>query len=114
MYAVSTLGFPYLDEVSQPIRFWATKYKTRFGDDPSTYSTGAYVATDLLIRAAQKAGPNLSTDAFIKAMESMGTIPTDIFGSPEFSFTPTKRLGASVSRLSQIQDGRWKVVTAYR
>jgi len=114
MYAVSTLSFPYLDEVSQPIRFWATKYKTKFNDDPSTYSTGAYVATDLLIRAAQKAGPNLTTDSFIKAMEGMGTIPTDIFGSPEFSFTPTKRLGASVSRLSQIQDGRWKVVTAYR
>ena len=29
------------------------------------------------------------------------------------SFTPTKRLGSDLSRLSQIQDGRWKVVSDY-
>jgi branched-chain amino acid transport system substrate-binding protein len=114
MYAICTVGFPYLDEASQPIRFWANKYKTKFGDDPSTYSIGGYEATDLLIRAAQKAGPNLSTDAFIKAMETMGTVPSDIFGSPEWKFSATQRLGSVLSRLSQIQDGRWKVVSAYR
>ena len=69
---------------------------------------------DLFIRAAQKAGPNLSTDSFVKAMETMGTVPADVFGSPEFSWTPTKRLGSALSRLSQIQDGRWKVVSEYR
>ncbi len=41
------------------------------------------------------------------------TIPPDIFGSPEMSFGPAKRLGSNVSRLSQIQDGRWRVVEDY-
>jgi branched-chain amino acid transport system substrate-binding protein len=114
MYAVSTVSYPYLDEASQPIRFWANKYKTKFGDDPSTYSVAGYVTIDLFIRAAQKAGPNLTTDSFVKAMETMGTVPPDIFGSPEFTFTATNRLGSSLSRLSQIQDGRWKTVSGYR
>ena len=113
-YAVSTVSFPYLDEASQPIRFWANKYKTKFGDDPSTYSVAGYVTIDLFARAAQKAGPNLTTDSFVKAMETMGTVPPDVFGSPEFSWTPTKRLGSTLSRLSQIQNGRWKVVSDYR
>jgi branched-chain amino acid transport system substrate-binding protein len=114
LYAVMTIPFPYLDEASQPIRFWANKYKTRFGDDPSTYSAGGYQAIDLFIRAAQKAGPNITTDSFIKAVESLGTIEPDFFGSPAFSFTAQKRLGSAQSRLSQIQDGRWKVVGNYR
>ena len=40
-------------------------------------------------------------------------IPSDMFGSPPLKFTPTKRLGSDASRLSQIQDGRWKVVADY-
>jgi branched-chain amino acid transport system substrate-binding protein len=114
LYAVMTIPFPYLDEASQPIRFWANKYKTRFGDDPSTYSAGGYQAIDLFIRAAQKAGPNLTTDSFIKAVEGLGTIEPDFLGSPPMRFSPTQRLGSTQSRLAQIQDGRWKTVSNYR
>ena len=41
------------------------------------------------------------------------TFETDMFGSAPASFTPTKRLGSDLSRLSQMQDGRWKVVSDY-
>ena len=112
MYATMTVQNPYTDEASQPIRFWANKYKTKFNEDPTVFSAYGYTIIDLFIRGAQKAGPNLSTDSFIKAMDSM-TVPPDIFGSPELSFTATKRLGNDESRLSQLQDGRWKVVSGY-
>src|SRR5450830_959095 len=112
LYAMMTVQNPYTDEASQPIRFWANKYKTKFNEDPSIFSVYDYNAVDAFIRAAQKAGPNLSTDSFIKAMDSM-VIPPDIFGSPEASFGPQKRLGNNLSRISQIQDGRWKVVSDY-
>lgn len=112
LYATMTVQNPYLDEASQPIRFWANKYKTKFNEDPTVFSIYGYNAVDAFIRGAAKAGPNLSTDSFIKAMDSM-TLPTDIFGSPEMTFTATKRLGSDKSRLSQIQDGRWKVVLNY-
>ena len=113
-YAVSTNFFPYLDLDNQPLRFWANKYKTKFNDDPSTYATGTYAVMDIFLKAALKAGPNLSTDSFVKAMETMGEVPADMFGTPPLSFTPTKRLGSTLSRLSQIQDGRWKVVSDLR
>jgi branched-chain amino acid transport system substrate-binding protein len=113
-YAVSTVYFPYLDVEQKDLRFWAAKYKTRFGEDPSTYSTGGYATIDMFIRAAQKAGPNLNADSFNKAMESLGEIPADMFGNPPMSFTSTQRLGSTKSRLSQIQDGRWKVVSDLR
>ncbi len=112
LYATMTVQHPYLDEAAQPIRFWATKYKTKFNEDPTVFSVYGYDIIDVFIRAAQKAGPNLTVDSFIKAMDSM-TVPPDIFGSAEQTFTATKRLGSDQSRLSQIVDGRWKVVSEY-
>ena len=45
-------------------------------------------------------------------MERM-TFPRDMFGTAELTFSPDKHLGNQFSRLSQIQDGRWKVVSDY-
>ena len=112
LYATHTVQHPYLDEVSQPMRFWANKYKTKFTDDPTVFSVYGYLIIDAFIKAAQKAGPNLTTDTFIKAMDST-TMEPDIFGSPVMTFTATKRLGSDVSRMSQITDGKWKVVSDY-
>ena len=42
------------------------------------------------------------------------TFEPDMFGSARRAASPpTKRLGNDQSRLSQIQDGRWKVVSDY-
>ncbi|MBY0408826.1 MAG: ABC transporter substrate-binding protein [Burkholderiaceae bacterium] len=112
LYATMTVQHPYLDEASQPIRFWANKYKTKFNEDPTVFSVYGYDIIDAFIRGANKAGKNLSTDSFIKAMDTM-VIPPDIFGSAEATFGPQKRLGSNLSRLSQIQDGKWKVVSDY-
>jgi branched-chain amino acid transport system substrate-binding protein len=112
LYATHTSQHPYLDEASQPISFWANKYKTKFNEDPTVFSVYGYNAIDAFVRAAQKAGPNLTTDAFIKAMDTM-EIPGDIFGSPPAKFGPQKRLGNDQSRLSQLQEARWKVVADY-
>lgn len=112
LYATHTAAHPYLDDASKPVSFWANKYKTKFNEDPTVFSVYGYNAIDGFVRAAQKAGPNLSTDSFIKAMDTM-SYPADIFGSPAASFGPQKRLGNDVSRLSQLQDARWKVVSDY-
>ena len=112
LYATMTVQHPYLDEASQPIRFWANKYKTRFNEDPTVFSVYGYIIIDQFIKAAQKAGPNLTTDSFVKAMDSM-TFEPDMFGSPRATYTASKRLGNDLSRLSQIKDGKWVVVGDY-
>jgi branched-chain amino acid transport system substrate-binding protein len=111
-YAAHTAQHPYLDEASQPIRFWANKYKTKFNEDPTVFSVYGYQLIDSFAAAARKAGSTLTTDSFIKTMDTM-TFPADIFGSPEAKFGPKKRLGNEFSRLSQITDGKWKVVSDY-
>ena len=112
LYATMTAQHSYLDEAPQPLRFWANKYKTRFSEDPTVFSVYGYLIIDRCARAAQKAGAHLNTETFIKAMDTM-TIEPDMSGSPKISYTTTKRLGNDLSRLSQITDGRWKVVSDY-
>ena len=109
IYATMVVQNPYTDEASQPIRFWANKYKTKFNEDPAVFSAYGYTMIDIMIQAAQKAGPQLTTESFVKAMNGL-TVPSDIFGTPKLTYTATKRLGSEVSRLSQIQDGKWKPV----
>ncbi len=112
LFATHTVQHPYLDEASQPIRFWANKYKTRFNEDPTVFSVYGYIIIDQFIKAAQKAGPNLTTDSFVRTMDSM-TFEPDMFGSPRSTYTATKRLGNDISRMSQIKDGKWVVVSDY-
>ena len=112
LYATMTAQHPYLDEASQPIRFWANKYKTKFNEDPTVFSVYGYQALMHFASAASKAGKNLTHESFIKAMDS-SSFPQDIFGSPSMTFSATKRLGNETSRMSQIQEGRWKVVSDY-
>ena len=112
LYGVMTVVNPYLDDASPPIRFWATKYQTKFNDEPTVFSIYGYQAVDQFITAAQKAGPNLTTESLVKALETI-KYPTDIFGGPEGGFGPNKRQAANISRMSQIQGGKWKVVSDY-
>lgn len=112
LYAAMTAQHPYLDEASQPIRFWANKYKTKFNEDPTVFSVYGYQALMHFASAASKAGRNLTHETFIKSMDSM-SFPQDIFGSPPMTFSAKKRLGNESSRLSQIQEGRWKVISDY-
>ncbi|MEJ8854850.1 ABC transporter substrate-binding protein [Variovorax robiniae] len=112
VYATMTVQNPYTDDQSQPVRFWANKYKTKFNEDPTVFSAYGYEIIDAFIQAAQKTGTNLSTDSFVKTMDSITFMP-DMFGSPKMTFTATKRLGNDQSRLSQIVDGKWKVVADY-
>ena len=111
-YATMTVQNPYTEGMSGPIQFWANKYKTKFNEDPTVFSVYGYSIINSFANAANKVGANLTTESFIKVMDTM-RIPPDIFGSAPASFTPIKRLGSDASRLSQIQDGKWKTVSEY-
>ncbi|MFN9472086.1 ABC transporter substrate-binding protein [Acidovorax sp.] len=111
-YATHTVANPYLDANSQQVAFWANKYKTKFNEDPTVFSVYGYTIIDHFILGASKAGQNLTTDSFIKAMDSM-TFPTDIVGSAQSSFGPTKCLGRNASRRARLKDARGGVQSEY-
>ena len=112
VYAMHTVGHPYLDDASKPISFWAAKYKTKFNEDPTVFSAYGYVIMDQLGVALAAAGKKLTTDTLVKAIETT-KFPADMFGGKAPTFSATKRLGSDETRMSQIQNGRWVKVTDY-
>jgi branched-chain amino acid transport system substrate-binding protein len=111
-YSMHQVSVPYADDASKNVRDWAAHYKAKFNEDPGLFSAYGYVIIDLFYQTAKRAGPNLTTASFVKALES-APFPRDMFGSPEYKFTATQHLGNQKSRVSQIQNGKWVTVTDY-
>jgi branched-chain amino acid transport system substrate-binding protein len=111
-YATNTVNVPYLDDASKNVRDWAQRYKERTKEDPAVFSVYGYTVIDLFAQVATKAGPKLTTDSFIAALESF-TGTRDMFGGDGMTFSKTKHLGSNRSRLSQIVGGKWTPQTDY-
>ena len=112
LYAFHQVAVPYADDSSKNVRDWFASYKAKFNEDPGLFSAYGYVAMDMFVQTAKKTGPNLTTDNFIKTLEST-TFSRDMFGSPEYKFGPKQHLGNDKSKVGQIQNGRWVAVTDY-
>ena len=110
--ATHTVTVPYPDSSSEQVRAWAASYKAKFGEDPAVHSVYAYSNADVLINALNKAGPNLTTESLVATLEQT-RFPSDMFGSPELSFSSTKRLGSRRARFAEIRNGRWVTISDY-
>ncbi|MCP5264979.1 MAG: ABC transporter substrate-binding protein [Burkholderiaceae bacterium] len=108
LYSVHETPTPYRDDPnnSKLLNEWMDAYKARFGAVPDLWSATGYLIADMFVKAATAAGPKLTTDGFVKAMESM-TYPRGPFGNPEYTFGPKKHLGNSQVKLAVIRNGRW-------
>ena len=111
-YSTCTVDYPYADSSSEKIRAWHTAYKEKFKEDPSVFSVYGYQIISLFEAGAKAAGKDLTTDAYVKAMETL-VVPRDMFGSDEQKFSAKMHLGSTRAKLCQIADGRWKTLTDY-
>ncbi len=93
------------DQMSPRVRAWWDAYSKAYGEEPGLAAMEGYRATDIMIQALDKAGPELTRESFLAALESMSNYD-DMFGY-DVGFSATKHNGATGSTLSQVQDGRW-------
>lgn len=69
-------------------------------------SMEAYASAKVLVEGLRRAGPNLSREAFVKALETMRR--TD-FGGLEIGYTPSSRSGSNFVELSILtRDGKYR------
>lgn len=109
-FAMTSFEFPYADHPSQEVRDFLADYKERYGQEPNTGSLLGWLVADFTVRALRDAGPDLTVDSLVAAIESIDDYQ-DIFGGPVLSFGPEKRIGTDESFLAEVQDGRWVRVT---
>src|SRR5256886_709636 len=110
LYAMGLTDMPYRDTLSPTAQAWFDRYKERYKVDPNIGAIYGHVAADLTAVALEKAGPELTLDTFVRAMESIRGY-RDIFNGPEVNFGPDKHQGASSAFLAQVKGGRWVRLT---
>jgi branched-chain amino acid transport system substrate-binding protein len=110
LYAMGLTDMPYRDTLSPAAQGWFDRYKERYKVDPNIGAVYGHVAADLTAVGLDKAGTDLTTESFVKALEGIKGY-RDIFNGPEVTFGPDKHQGANSSFLAVVKGGRWVRVT---
>src|SRR5580765_3336344 len=110
LYAMGLTDMPYRDTLSPTAQGWFDRYKERYKVDPNIGAVYGWVAADLTVVGLERAGADLTTDSFVKGMESIKSYK-DIFNGPEASFGPDKHQGANSAFLAVVKGGRWVRLT---
>jgi len=112
LYSASPLVMANLEEDTDAGRWrrdWYANYKERYGEDANVQAQLGYVSADLMIKAMESAGRDLTTGKMLAALEEVRNY-ADPFGGPSLSFGPDKHQGADTLYLSRIIDGQWTVL----
>jgi branched-chain amino acid transport system substrate-binding protein len=105
-YSMTPLLFVPPDSADPKVHAFVAEYRSLYGKDPNFAAEVGYTGAQLVVLALKNAGKDLTTDSFIKSMESIKDY-RDIFGSPPFSFGPHKHLGSNESFLCVVKNGQW-------
>jgi branched-chain amino acid transport system substrate-binding protein len=97
--------YAYPDDPRPEVQDFAKRYQARYGRPPNFHGEVGYTAASLVLLALDRAGRDLTTDGFIKGMESIHEYK-DIFGSV-LSFGPEQHHASTSSFLTVVKNGRW-------
>ncbi|WP_171168205.1 ABC transporter substrate-binding protein [Ruegeria sp. HKCCA0370] len=84
------------------------EYKAAIGEDPVGFAMLGYSAAEMMVKALEAAGPDLTHDSFIEAMESLD-YQDDLVGN-HISYGPDDHQGADTVFVNVVENGAWKLV----
>jgi branched-chain amino acid transport system substrate-binding protein len=97
--------YAYPDDPRPDVQDFAKRYQARYGRPPNFHGEVGYTAASIVLLALDRAGRDLTTDGFIKGMESIHDYK-DLFGSV-LSFGPEQHHASTSSFLTVVKNGRW-------
>jgi branched-chain amino acid transport system substrate-binding protein len=108
-YSGTGMPFSYPDTSGEAIKTWAAKYKARTKQDPNSAAQYSYVGSDIIVKALEAAGKDLTRAKFLGALESIKDY-RPMFPGPTLSYGPKRHQGSHATFLAKVEGGRWKVV----
>jgi branched-chain amino acid transport system substrate-binding protein len=97
--------YAYPDDPRPAVQDFAKRFQAKWGRAPNFHGEVGYTAASLVLLALDRAGRDLTTDGFTKAMESIKDYK-DIFGTV-LSFGPEQHHASTSSFLTVVKNGRW-------
>ena len=108
-YSGTGMPYAYPDAGSDAIKAWSAKYKAKVGQEPNSAAQYGYVGADIIVKALEAAGKDLTRAKFLAALESIKDY-RPFFPGPTLSFGAEKHQGSNATFLAQVKGGRWVVV----
>jgi branched-chain amino acid transport system substrate-binding protein len=111
LYAAAPFFVPDFSGVieSEWVSAWHTDYVERYSEEPAAQSVIGYVMADLLIQSLETAGPDLTVEKMLAALEGISRYDNP-FGGPTISFSAQKHMGGDYLNLYQVIDRKWVTV----
>ncbi len=111
LYSVASFYMPPFKSAPADswIAQWYKRYLELFDEEPAAQSIIGYVIADLTVRALEAAGPDVTVEKVLAALESIENYE-DPFGGPSLSFSATKHQGGNYLYLYEVVNSRWEVV----
>ena len=108
MYAAS--GWPDIEERrdSPETAAWISAFEAQYGEFPSTGAVLGRIGTEVMLRGLEAAGPDLTTENFLAAMETLNY--SDPVTGVNVLINAEKHGATSGIVLSQVRDGRWSTI----
>lgn len=95
-------------EAEEPARFIAA-YEAKFDQPAGGFAMLGYSAADTLVRALEEAGPELTQEAFIAAMERLDYY--DALSDAQVTYGPDDHRGVDDIVISVVESGMWREIT---
>lgn len=96
---------------SEPVpAAFIAEYEAAYGEKPSGFAMLGYSTAELLVKALEVAGPDLTHDSFIAAMETLDYMD-DLVGN-HMSYGPDDHRGADAIYISQASGGMWNTLAS--
>jgi branched-chain amino acid transport system substrate-binding protein len=108
-FSATGMPYAYADTSAEPIKAWAAKYKSRTSQDPNSAAQYGYVTADIVVKALEAAGQDLTRAKLVAALEGTKDYKP-MFPGPAINYGPDRRQGSTASFLAKVEGGRWKVV----
>jgi branched-chain amino acid transport system substrate-binding protein len=106
LYVGAGTIMPYRDTADATVATWWDAYKAKYNADPNIGAVYGTNTAMLVVAALERAGKDLTTESFLKALEGIQGY-RDIFGGPVVNFAKDKHLGSNEVLMYQIQKGRF-------
>ncbi len=84
------------------------EYKAATGEDPVGFAMLGYSAAEMMVKALEAAGPDLTHESFIAAMESLDYMD-ELVGN-QITYGPDDHQGADTVFVSVVENGAWNLV----
>ena len=97
--------YAYPDDPRPEVQDFAKRFQAKYDRAPNFHGEVGYTAATVVLMALDHAGRDLTTDSFIKGMESVHDFK-DIFGNV-LSFGPEQHHASTSSFLTVVKNGRW-------